>query len=123
MDWLEVLGLIDIIGNRKWIVTEIGKRALKEWILFTPEILDSFEKTEVVHEITEAPVEISNMLQELRENSLLQKERCTYNLWAPSPNKIENLRKILKYSCEKIGRRSEERRVGKECRSRWSPYH
>src|SRR5256885_3807091 len=25
-------------------------------------------------------------------------------------------------SCETIGR-SEERRVGKECRSRWSPYH
>ena len=24
---------------------------------------------------------------------------------------------------EKIGHRSEERRVGKECRSRWSPYH
>ena len=23
----------------------------------------------------------------------------------------------------KIGTRSEERRVGKECRSRWSPYH
>ena len=23
----------------------------------------------------------------------------------------------------KIGNRSEERRVGKECRSRWSPYH
>ena len=24
---------------------------------------------------------------------------------------------------EKAARRSEERRVGKECRSRWSPYH
>ena len=24
---------------------------------------------------------------------------------------------------EAIGGRSEERRVGKECRSRWSPYH
>ena len=24
---------------------------------------------------------------------------------------------------KKHGRRSEERRVGKECRSRWSPYH
>ena len=23
----------------------------------------------------------------------------------------------------KLGARSEERRVGKECRSRWSPYH
>ena len=22
-----------------------------------------------------------------------------------------------------VGKRSEERRVGKECRSRWSPYH
>ena len=26
-------------------------------------------------------------------------------------------------STEEIGNRSEERRVGKECRSRWSPYH
>ena len=25
--------------------------------------------------------------------------------------------------CSKIFTRSEERRVGKECRSRWSPYH
>src|SRR3712207_9462066 len=27
------------------------------------------------------------------------------------------------YSDGKLGFRSEERRVGKECRSRWSPYH
>ena len=26
-------------------------------------------------------------------------------------------------AAQRIGRRSEERRVGKECRSRWSPYH
>ena len=26
-------------------------------------------------------------------------------------------------NAEVIGTRSEERRVGKECRSRWSPYH
>ena len=25
--------------------------------------------------------------------------------------------------CTNFGMRSEERRVGKECRSRWSPYH
>ena len=37
---------------------------------------------------------------------------------------------VLKFSSkeaaarvEKLLRRSEERRVGKECRSRWSPYH
>src|SRR6516164_6854157 len=27
------------------------------------------------------------------------------------------------YTCIARGARSEERRVGKECRSRWSPYH
>ena len=27
------------------------------------------------------------------------------------------------YNPDDIGNRSEERRVGKECRSRWSPYH
>src|SRR2546430_4154357 len=29
----------------------------------------------------------------------------------------------LKTSLERLKKRSEERRVGKECRSRWSPYH
>ena len=29
----------------------------------------------------------------------------------------------LKSGGEVVGNRSEERRVGKECRSRWSPYH
>ncbi len=29
----------------------------------------------------------------------------------------------IKSEAEKTANRSEERRVGKECRSRWSPYH
>ena len=35
----------------------------------------------------------------------------------------KNLIDILKEQQMKLGYRSEERRVGKECRSRWSPYH
>ena len=31
--------------------------------------------------------------------------------------------KKIKQVAENVGIRSEERRVGKECRSRWSPYH
>ena len=31
--------------------------------------------------------------------------------------------KIDSYLKENLNERSEERRVGKECRSRWSPYH
>ena len=43
-------------------------------------------------------------------------------------SKIKFKEKILKAAREKQqitykGIRSEERRVGKECRSRWSPYH
>ena len=34
-------------------------------------------------------------------------------------NNMEQMQAIIKAAVE----RSEERRVGKECRSRWSPYH
>ena len=30
---------------------------------------------------------------------------------------------MLSYAASALDTRSEERRVGKECRSRWSPYH
>ena len=32
-------------------------------------------------------------------------------------------RDLIKRKISRNGQRSEERRVGKECRSRWSPYH
>ena len=35
----------------------------------------------------------------------------------------EGWRQRLSAACARHARRSEERRVGKECRSRWSPYH
>ena len=35
----------------------------------------------------------------------------------------ENSQSIQTYKTGKEAARSEERRVGKECRSRWSPYH
>ena len=36
---------------------------------------------------------------------------------------VNNIRYTMTFRCYKSGDRSEERRVGKECRSRWSPYH
>ena len=36
---------------------------------------------------------------------------------------LQDCFRMFKESREYKGRRSEERRVGKECRSRWSPYH
>ena len=34
-----------------------------------------------------------------------------------------DLNEVFCLGCSWHGNRSEERRVGKECRSRWSPYH
>ena len=41
------------------------------------------------------------------------------------PLKIRIKNSIYRYKRKKVEKtiRSEERRVGKECRSRWSPYH
>src|SRR3712207_1578142 len=38
-------------------------------------------------------------------------------------DRLHNMRTLQHLKPEKRRRRSEERRVGKECRSRWSPYH
>ena len=40
----------------------------------------------------------------------------------PLENHVNEIHFLTKDSCE-VCLRSEERRVGKECRSRWSPYH
>ena len=36
---------------------------------------------------------------------------------------VKDLDKSIEFYNKILGLRSEERRVGKECRSRWSPYH
>src|SRR3712207_1965912 len=48
--------------------------------------------------------------------------RCRRTSWkvASICQRITNQQRIF---CGSASRRSEERRVGKECRSRWSPYH
>ena len=49
-------------------------------------------------------------------------------LFDPAPREMEIRTQINKWDLMKhksfcTAKRSEERRVGKECRSRWSPYH
>ena len=45
-------------------------------------------------------------------------------LWAPLEQEEKNAEKMERPSLTFLqDGRSEERRVGKECRSRWSPYH
>ena len=74
--------------------------------------------------------------------AMQDEEVCRYLAWPP-PVKLEETLALIREAREQMARRqsivfaqiwnatghavgstrSEERRVGKECRSRWSPYH
>lgn len=104
MDWLEVLGLIQPIGNRKWEVTGSGRDALKEWCLIDPETIKFMDSEPDDIEIADPPEEIAILLQQLEESPEMHKKRSTYNIWVPSPNRIENLRMIIQASSDRIAR-------------------
>lgn len=104
MDWLEVLGLIESAGGHKWRITEDGAAALETWELITPKIVMSFEEQADEIRIEEAPSEIKNILQRLREDPSLHRERSKYNIWVPSPNRIDNLRSIATFASDKVSR-------------------
>ena len=102
MDWLEILELIQCVGNRKWEATPAGKEALNDWHLIRPEALASFNSETSEIEIAAPPAEIAALLQHLAASPELHKKRSTYNIWVPSPNRIENLRLILQYASDQI---------------------
>lgn len=104
MDWLEVLGFIRGIGNRKWEVTANGKEILKRWCIVSPDVLKSFDSNPKEVIIPEPPQEIASILQQLAEAPDLHKKRSTYNIWAPSPNRIENLRVITQFATERVSK-------------------
>src|SRR6266581_3509051 len=62
---------------------------------------------------------------ELQRNGYIEGQNLAidYRAWAPHIDLIADYAaELVKGQYDVIARRSEERRVGKECRSRWSPY-
>lgn len=104
MDWLEVLGLIQDVGNRKWGLTPEGKNAINDWRLVTADVLDLHESDSNDIVIAEPPEEIASLLQHLFDIPDDHKKRSTYNIWVPSPNRINNLRIIVQFALERVSR-------------------
>ena len=103
--WLEALGLIEEVGNKKWAITEAGLNKLLQWCLVSPEAIESMNEVELEDVvIQEPPAEIEALLQPLQESSELHLKRCTYNIIVPSPNRIDNLREILLFASERVPR-------------------
>lgn len=104
MDWLEVLELIEAAGNRKWKLTQEGISALNEWQIVTSDVIDSNDSDANNIEITPPPIEIHELLSALENDPILHKKRNTYNIWIPSPNRIENLKTIVQFAFERVSR-------------------
>lgn len=106
LDWLEILGLIQPLGNRKWEITKDGLQILKGWCLVSPKAIESLnvDNKETI-EIQEAPEEIKELLRQLKDNPENHKNRNTYNIWVPSPDRINNLRIITQFASERITRK------------------
>lgn len=104
LDWLEVLGFIENVGNRKWGLTRRGVEALSRWEIVNPEAVETFESESDDVEIQKAPIEIESMLKHLRDDPSLHWKRSTYTIWVPSPNRIENLRSIATFAFERVSR-------------------
>jgi len=71
MDWLEILDLIQGIGNCKWSLTDDGLNFLDQLLLVTPEALDSaLTETEEIT-ITPPPAEIQEFWCSFRRDHCL----------------------------------------------------
>ena len=99
----------EILSQLKMLLREDKSR----YYLIRTDVCDCFES--IPHEKLFEYLEGNNLL-DVKSKSLLhgliRKEFET-----------KNLRPLVKTKKTGITTRSEERRVGKECRSRWSPYH
>ena len=114
MDWLEVLGLIQNVGSRKWSITETGEEALGRWRLVSPDALMCGDNEKDGAELSDPPPEIAALLQRLAGSPELHAGRCTYNIWAPGPNRIENLRQIIQFASERVERKEFFRLIEKQ---------
>ena len=114
----------------KRLITKYRPKLNKEFI-FNDAKYDIFDlKTEeVIRDTKSNLLTILNATKSSLNNLLTENRTKLYGRYVLSKNKPKesSFRKVLDTHTGKIERhnyiRSEERRVGKECRSRWSPYH
>ena len=115
---------IHYVAPQVWVWRESRVKKIKKFIdhillLFNFE-KTYFEKEKMSHEFVGHPLLDSKPESAIDINQILGKNKALISIFAGSrKSEIEVLMPIL----INFLKRSEERRVGKECRSRWSPYH
>src|SRR2546422_4920122 len=118
-----------VAGQAKHLLEDMRVAAFKLGVLGSLENIRSI--ADVISDYPEVPVILDPVLASARGDALASDEmigalrelivpQCT----VVTPNSLEARQLAASGDDEdEIELRSEERRVGKECRSRWSPYH
>ena len=123
----------DIVRRRKWLIllpTIAVGLAISYVVYRLPDIYESTTlivvttstlPNSVVPTITEETLtrELTSISQVVTSRSSLQPLMEKYDLYKDERRRGEPMELLI----DSMRKRSEERRVGKECRSRWSPYH
>src|SRR5437868_14745624 len=69
------------------------------------------------------PISCSYSREKLHVLTSIDTDKSDMSTWHVRPDNDYATSWIKSYGKGRVFNRSEERRVGKECRSRWSPYH
>lgn len=105
LTWLEVLGLVEWLGDRKLTATSSGRELLSTWMLVSPGAVLLESSGEAVT-LPAPPAEIATLLEGLSLEPGAQDRRNTYNIWVPSPSsdpsKIENMKTSISAASEPI---------------------
>ena len=68
-------------------------------------------------------IALEEAVMEIIVNAGQSRSLCFEALHAARQGNLDEAKSLLREADGYARQRSEERRVGKECRSRWSPYH
>ena len=80
------------------------------------DIVSQVDRQEVKNTIEQTNKEITNRFDFKGSDARVEQAELVLTVYADDEFKLGQVLDVLRA-------RSEERRVGKECRSRWSPYH
>src|SRR2546426_12450914 len=83
-----------------------------------PDLMERFQSILELSANADGPVKSADEVEGLLIEEMRRLGNTTMGSWAVSAEK-----RLGEQLEQKDASRSEERRVGKECRSRWSPYH
>ena len=121
----EIVGQRHLIGENKVITNLVNNKKIFSMILYGPPGIGKTSiAISIVNELDVKYRMLNAVINNKKDFDIVIEEAKMYKGLVLIMDEIHRLNKdkqdlLLPY----LENRSEERRVGKECRSRWSPYH